>query len=171
MADPIVEYDYPSVEIVKYSDKEKDYRGYVIERMEKARDLREHNHDEFDGMTYDEWYESNAKAANSYIPPRKNKKDTRIVTGITNEKVVTMQSALLNLNLDVNISAYDKNNQEIEDLGDNAEALVSKSRQIENPDWDLQKPLIYKELLDQGTVFVEDTIFEWKEVEKKLRGS
>ena len=55
-----------------------------------------------------DWHEKNAKAANAYIPPKKNKTDTRIVTGTTQEKGITLLSALLNYNLEPNISAFDK---------------------------------------------------------------
>lgn len=163
-------FGYPKeFEPVEYSDDEKAYRGYLIEKMNRSRNLREDQHDELDGMTYTDYFQTNARAANSYIPPKQNEKDSRIVTGITEGKVESMLSALLNLNLDPNITAYDESNEELSELGENFELLVKKSREIETPDYDVKRPLIYKELLDQGDVFVEETFVEAKQIQKKLK--
>jgi len=43
----------------------------------------------------------------SYIPPKKNKDDKRIVTGITREKDSTLLSSLLAYNFKADITAYD----------------------------------------------------------------
>ena len=160
---------YPkTVEPVDYYEKELKYRGLLIRRLEQARGMREQAHDEFDGMTYVEYYESNQRAARSYIPPKRNPRDIRIVAGTTESKLEALSSALLNFNLEPNVTAYDDNNNEIAELGENIEAMIRKSREIENPDWEVVKPLVYKEYLEQGTVFVEETLIEWEEINKVL---
>ncbi len=68
-----------------------------------------------------------------------------------------------------NLTAYNEKNEIVSELGETMEALIRKSREVEGPDYDTKRPLVYKELMDQGTVFVEDIMVEWKEVEKKLK--
>ena len=150
------------------SKEELDQRGRIIREMYRARDQREQAHDEFDGMTYEQYYETNSKAANSYIAPRQNPADTRVSAGTTLEKVETLHSAILNLNLEPNIKAFDDEQDEISELGRTMASLIKKSRSIENPDWDVKKPVAYKEMLDQGTVFLEETWVEWFDIEKSL---
>ena len=159
-----------TVEKPDYSDEEIEYRGYLIDRMVKAQEMRDQPHDELDGMTYLQYYETNVKAASGHIPPKKNPEDTRIVTGVTEDKEKTLLSAILNFNLEPNITAFDKSNSEIVELGENMEAMIDKSRLLETPDYEMKRPLVYKELLDQGTNFVEDIVFEWNEVEKTIPG-
>jgi len=151
----------------EYTDKEIDYRSYLIKRLTRAKDERDKEHTEFDDMDYYTWYEKNAKAANAYIPPKLNKQDTRIVTGTTQEKSLTLLSAVLNYNLEPNIEAFDKLDMPISELGENMEDMVKKSRKIEN--YEDKRVLIYKELLDQGTVFTEELYAERFEISKKLK--
>lgn len=153
---------------VPYTNDEIAYRSFLIQRLEKARDQRELEYKEFDDFNYSNWYDDNAKAANSYNPPKVNKEDTRIVTGTTLEKENTLLSALLNYNLEPDIIAYDKNNVAIQELGNTMEDLVEKSRGME--EYDEKRPLIYKELLDQGTCFVEEVKREQIKVVKTMKG-
>lgn len=147
-----------------YTDEEKRYRAKIIRRMESMRDQREADQAEFDEMGYSTYYDTNARAANSYIPPKTNPDDTRIVTGTTHEKEITLLSAILNYNLEPNVVAFDKSDLAIDGLGKVVEDMVKKSREIE--DYDGKRPLIYKEMLDQGDVFVEEAWTEHFSVEK-----
>jgi len=159
------EEDQKEIPSVDYSEDEGRYRGYLIKQLTIAATERDKNHPEFDDMSYLDWHEKNAKAANAYIPPKKNKTDTRIVTGTTQEKGITLLSALLNYNLEPNISAFDKTDLPVAEIGENMEDMVLKSRKIE--DYDNKKVLIYKELLDQGTAFTEETLVEENKILKK----
>ena len=163
-----IEKDYEDkkeVAVIEYSQEETDYRDYLIQQMQMAANARNKQHPEFDDMTYLEWHERNAKAANAYIPPKKNATDTRIVTGTTQEKGITLLSALLNYNLEPNIIAFDKNDLPIADIGENMEDMVLKSREVDN--YDCKRALIYKELLDQGTAFTEESWVEESSLDKK----
>ena len=62
---------------VKYSDKERTERSCLITYLEEMKRERDMAHDELDGMTYPQYYESNRKKDLSYIPPKKNKHDPR----------------------------------------------------------------------------------------------
>lgn len=162
-----VEKKSQDLEQPKYNEEEITYRGFLIQRLYNASESRAEKYTEFDDMTYTRNYEENAKAANAYLRPKKNEEDTRIVTGTTKEKVGTLVSALLNYNLEPNIVAYDDNDLEVEELGESMEKLVEKSRKIE--EYDDKRPLIYKELVDQGTCFVEEVYIEKQCVEKKIK--
>lgn len=151
-----------------YSEDEKEFRKDILCKMEKSRDQKNSSHIEFDGMNYKEYWETNAKAGNSYIPPKINKHDIRATTGTTAEKKHTLLSSLLNYNLQPDITAYDKNDMEIEELGSIMEDLVKKSRKIEEPEYELKRILIYNELLNQGDVFVEDLHVEFRVPNKEL---
>lgn len=155
-----------SVESVKYTPEEAKYRGFLMDRMIRARDQREAPHIEFDDKSYSAQHVENAKAANSYNPPRKNREDSRIVTGTTREKEGTLLSAVLNYNFEGSITPYDKNDNALYELGETVEDLVRKSRSMEN--WDDKRRLVYKELFDQGTCYVEEVKAEHIVVEKEL---
>lgn len=139
---------------VNYSKEETDYRNALIKRLCQMRDDRDTPHPELDDMSYVQYYESNRKKDLSYIPPKKNKQDVRIVTGTTREKDTTLLSTLLNMDLEPDVNAFDKDDLLLNELGDNMSDLVNKSRHIE--DWDRKRPLIYRELISQGDVFVEE---------------
>lgn len=156
----------PSIE-VNYTDEERQYRGQILTEIENARELRDRSHDEFDGMTYLEYYESNAKAARSYNPPKKNKEDVRIVTGTTEEKVSTVLSAALSYNFEPNFEAFDKNDNTVDWLGENMEDMVRKSRELES--YDEKRRLYYKEALDQGDCFVEEIWEQPVMIEKVMK--
>jgi len=160
--------DQKEVVPVEYTEEEKAYRQNLIQELCLARDEREQSHAEFDDMTYSEYYDSNKKADLSYIPPKKNKSDKRIVTGITHEKDNTLLSLLLNLELQPRITAFDESDLLLAELGENVEDLVKKSREIE--DYVLKRPLIYREMISQGDVFVEETWRQDYRPDRKLGG-
>ena len=152
--------------LVDYSDDEKKYWSKLRRKLEKSRLDRNGFHKEFNDMDYQTHYDSNIRASISYIPPKKNKEDSRVVTGTTEEKENTLLSALMNYNLEPNIMAFDKEDLEVSELGVATEDMVKKSREIEG--YDDKRLLIYKELLDQGTCFVEERWIEETFIEKKI---
>lgn len=150
-----------------YTEDELKYRSFLIKRMMGAKQARDQEHTEFDDMDFTTYYETNAKAANSYIRPKVNEEDTRVVTGTTREKEQTIASMLLNFNFQPTITAYDENDQVVFELGDIIGDLVKKSRELE--EYEQHRALMYKELLDQGTCFVEEQWVESSHVEKVLK--
>ena len=162
---------------VKYNDKELAHRMVLIKKLEQMRDDRDGVHPELDDMSYIQYYESNRRKDLSYIPPKKNKQDVRIVSGTTREKDTTLLSTLLNMDLEPDVAAFDQDDLLINELGDSMSDLVKKSRQIE--DWDKKRPLIYREMISQGDVFVEElwvdeyrniplSKLDWEPVEGKI---
>jgi hypothetical protein len=151
---------------LQYSEEELQARARIMAQLTKTRNERYKNWTEFNDMTYVDFYNSNAKSANSYIPPRVNPQDVKIVTGTTEEKEVSLIAALLNFNLKPEIIPYTEENDILLDLGEKLSSAVQRSRDIEDPDYEEQRAVIYKELLDQGTVFVQDLYIETQEIEK-----
>lgn len=152
---------------VPYTTEEFAYRSYLGQRMQSSNIQKNTAWPEFDDQTYSGWYQSNGRAANSYNAPKENEQDTRIVTGTTQEKESTLLSAVLNYNLEANIQAFDKEAFEFVEVGENMEEMVHKSREIE--DYDMRRPLIYKELFDQGTCFVEEVTVERINTQKTMK--
>ena len=136
-----------------YTDQELEYRGELMRKIELSRWTRSSSWAEWNDMNYQNNYLTNKQAANSYNEPKKNLQDTRVVTGTTEEKEMTLMSAIMNYNLEPNVEAYDQKNMPVVRLGETLEDLIRKSRQLE--DYDDKRPLVYKELLDQGSCFVE----------------
>jgi hypothetical protein len=153
------------VEEPKYSHQEQQYRQWLLERLERARNVRESPHDEFDGRSYTDHYIANFKAANSYIKPRENPEDSNIVTGTTREKKNAVVSAVLNLNFETQMRAFDKDDMENAALGEAMTDLIEKSEKIE--EWDEKKVLVYDELATQGDVFIEEVYLTRTKIDKK----
>ena len=154
---------------VEYSEEEMQFRTKIIKEMEDARNIRNQAHVEFDDMTYLEFYEFNAKAGNSYLRPKSNSQDVRTTTGTTLEKKNTLISNILNLNLEPTIQAYDKTNRFINELGDTMLNLVKKTYEIEDPRLEVKDLFILNELFDQGTVFVEDSVSQFRIPNKTVK--
>lgn len=133
-------------------------RHVDIQLMSQMRTDRDRPHPELDGMTYIEYYESNRKKDLSYLPPKKNKQDVRISSGLTREKDTTLVSTALGMNFVPDITAFDKDDLMVNELGDNMSDLVKKSREIEN--WAKKRPTIYREMISQGDVFVQEVYIE-----------
>lgn len=136
----------------EYSDLERMFRAQLIWELCLARDQRDRYHPELDNMTYIEYYESNRKKDLSYLPPKRNKDDIRIVTGTTREKDTTLLNSMLNMNVEPDITAFDEDDIVVAELGENMSDLVKKSREIE--EYDKKRSVIYREMISQGDVFV-----------------
>lgn len=158
------------IQAVDYSEDELQYRSMWIRRLEQAVNQRNQPWSEFNDQTYDEWYISNAKAGNAYMEPKKNRHDSRTVTGTTREKKNTLIASLLNYNLEPDIEAFDEWDLPVVELGNSMEDMVLRSRQIESPSFQMKRELIYNELFEQGTVFVMEKVSHYLRSKKTLTG-
>jgi hypothetical protein len=157
----------PEVAVVsgpKYSNKEAEYRSFLLKVLEVDRDRRESPHVEFNGMTYTQNYRTNMLAANSYTPPRKNAEDTQVVTGTTREKVLAIVSSVLNLNFQTQFIAFDKDDIQDEELAEAMTDCVERANKIEQ--WDDKKLYAYFEMAVQGDVYVEESFVDETVVDK-----
>lgn len=143
--------------VVLNADELKDQND-IMWALNAARDMRDRPQPELDNMTPVEYYESNRKKDLSYLPPKINKTDVRITSGLTREKSTTLLSTVLDMNLEPNITGFDTDDMLVAELGDNVSDMVKKSREIEN--WEKKRPIIYREMIAQGDVFVQEVFVE-----------
>ena len=149
-----VDKELEQKETQKLSKDQVEALAYYIKRIDNAKTQRSQNRDEFDGLTYDDDYELNKRAGNAYLPPRNNDNEVRIVTGTTEKKVETVWNELISMNLQSEIMSYDKDDNEIRELGDDFNDIIDRTNQIERDD-DFWKEFI-RELLVQRGVFVQE---------------
>lgn len=157
----------PEVKPVEYTQEEHEYRDDLIAKFKHCQEIRNNPHDEFDGMNYLTRYEKNAKMANTYIPPKENKEQVRIAAGHIEEKRNSFLTTMLNYNFEPQITAYDEQNILHTEIGIGMEAMVKKSRILE--EYDEKRPYFYKEMLDQGEIFVEEVFTSRDKIVKDLK--
>lgn len=160
------------IPVVDYSADEIKFRGRLLTEMIDARNARELEHDEFDGMTYSQYCESNRKLANAYITPKRNKQDTTYVSGTVRQKLTAILSLINNLSLTPEVMAFNQDLVQEVTLGQGVEDIIFKTDQLDNDD---EKKLARQyTLLEQGTVFIEECWYDkWvleKELNKKFDG-
>lgn len=165
---PLFKKQEDIIEPPNYSAEEETYLGNLRKRMESARDQRDSNHDEFDGMSYYQYYDLNERLANTFIEPKRNKEDSNFQSGTIRTKLFALLSSISNLDLSGDISALDKDGLKVQALGDAMEDVILKTNELDNDD---EKKLLRQyELLKQGTVFVEEIWDERSKKEKKMKG-
>lgn len=152
--------------VPKYSEAEKHYNKTMQTLLTRMQQEREQKRPQFDDMSYDQYDDRAIKADISYIPPAKNKGDTRIVTGMTREKDSTLLSTTLSYDFEPNFSAYDLQDRIIDEIGENLEDLVFKSRQIE--EYSSKRPLLYRGIIARGTYYAMELYVERWGYEKEL---
>jgi len=166
MATKKIEENRITVDAPDYSDAEKQFRTRIITEMNKSKDQRSQSHPEFDDMDYITYWQTNAKAGNAYIPPKVDEQDIRTTSGATLEKKNTLLTSILNLNLEPDIEAFNREDRHVEELGTVMEDMIKKSRKIE--DYDEKRIGFYNELLTQGTVFAEERYVEYQLPNKEM---
>ena len=155
---------------VQRKESFQDKRGYVMsggeaeqyavlsEKIIQARNQREQVRDEFDGMTYEQTYLSNKRAAMSYLTPKKNDDEVRVNTGTTEKRIELVLNEMLALNLQGDIDAFDKDDNYLQDVGVILTDIVTRTKQIEKAKD--KRVYYYKELVTQPSLFVEELWFE-----------
>ncbi len=164
---------YDGKEIKTLSQSEQEAVGFYIRQARRARDQREQNSEYFDGMTYTQDYIANRRARNSYLRPKKNDGEVRIVGATTEKKIEVVANELLRINLQPEIRAFDEMDNELYEFSEDLTSLVKRTNEIEKDD-DLWQAFI-EELLSQRAVFIQEyTDYEYvsngekKSVEYKI---
>ena len=155
-----------AIEKPDYSDEEELYIKNLRGKLESAKNARDTQHQEFDGMDYVTYYDQNERLANTFIKPKENKEDTHFQSGTIRQKLMALLSAVNNLNLSGDISAFDSQGLQVQALGDAMEDIVLKTKELDNDDE--KKLMRHYELLKQGSVFVEELWDERMKIEKKM---
>ena len=149
-----------------YTPCEQKQRDRLITAILRVHRIEESPHEEYDGMTRSQYHMDNERRVNTYLAPRKNKEDTIIATGTTRQKLFAFVSAINNLNLTADITAFNEDDTIIANLGEAMEALIRKSEEL---DLDEEKDFLRLiELFKQGEVFVEDVAIKRNKLKKKL---
>lgn len=149
-----------------YTEEQKTYLKNLLIKIKYAKDERDKPREEFDGMTYLQYWTQNERWANTYIKPKINKTDITFQSGMLRTKLLAFVSSIISLNLKPDILAYDRNNIRINSLGNAMEDIIDKTEEIEN-DEEKQLLRVY-ELLKQGTTFVEEVWSKEKCLEKEI---
>lgn len=155
-----------------YDDKELSYRSYLIYRMQRAKENRDRAWPEFSGKTYLQYYEENEKIAHTYIEPVKNKNEEKLSTGTVESKLNTLLAHIDNINLKPEVLAYDRNNSSLIELGQAFTDIMQVTAEHDGDDdgGDKEKRMNrQRELMKQGTVFVQENWIKKYEVKKKLK--
>ena len=138
---------------VPYTDKELAYLGYLRQRLHNAKLQREKPYDEFDGMTYQSYYDSNIKLANSFMRPKLNKEDVRFHTGTTRQGILGLCTKVNQLNLNSEIKVFDKKNIFYSKVARGLETVMHQVKK--NDKHEEKRSLREYELYVQGTAFNE----------------
>src|SRR6185295_14821196 len=155
-------------DVPDYSQEERDYLSGLQIKLERARNERESPHDELDGMTYSQYWESNEKGANTFIEPKKNREDSNFQSGTIRRKIFAFLAELLKFEFYADVTAFDKNDLEVRAIGNSVEDAIYKGNQL---DGDEEKRMLRQyEMLKQGDVFVEKVWDEKFIKEKKFKG-
>lgn len=140
--------------VAPYEFSKNENLRYYFSRVVDARDQRGRRWGYFDDIDYETDYELNVEARNSYLRPKKNDDEVRINTGTTEKKIEATVNEILAMNLQPEIQAFDQQDLEIVDLGQDIGDVVKRTNQIEKDDDMWQEAVI--ELLTQRAVYVEE---------------
>lgn len=166
---PLNQTELDEIKAPEYTDEEELYIKGLRKRLQNAQIARDTQHNEFDGMDYLTYQETNEQLANTYIQPKKNKEDSNFQSGTIRTKMMALLASIINLDLSGDIAAFDKNGFKVQALGDAMEDVILKTNELDN---DTEKKLMRQyEMLKQGTVFVEEVWEERTKKEKKLKGN
>jgi len=152
--------------VIKYSGEELELISEDKKKLTLARDQKESPHNELDGMTYTQYHESNEKAANTFIEPKKDKYDNNFQSGTIRTKIRGLLTAANSMNYSPDVSAWDTDMFEINKLGNAIEHIIYKTEELEV---DEEKKIIREwELLKHGDIFIEEVLAEKSAIKKIL---
>lgn len=152
-----------------YSDAENRYRALLLNNLQIAYGVREQYHMELNDKTYSEYYLINKQQDMAYNPPKKNASDSRIVTGIIHEKDTTIQSIIVDMNLQPKVEFYERGEEVMEELASLLTARLKKSLEQENFKEKLSE--FIRILLSQGNAFIIDEKKKKFEAKKVITAS
>ena len=144
-----------------YSQEDKNYLGFLQQRLEKSRMQKQQQWPELNQRTLTEYYEENEKLANTFLEPKKEKDDVIISAGTLESKLDVLLANVNNLDLSPEVLAYDKDENLQSEIAAAIQEIMEVTGEMDGADHagDEEKKMIrQRELLKQGTVFVQE---EW----------
>lgn len=155
-----------------YTEKDKDYCGYLQQRLQRAKNARNQAYPEFDGKTYSQDYDENVKIANTKLAPKKNEDDVIVSAGTVESKLDALLSHVNNLDLGPEVMSFDRENNRIQELGLALTDTIFYTEQRDGGELagDKEKKLLrQRELMSQNAVFVQEEWLRSFERKKKLK--
>lgn len=149
---------------IQYSEAAKKLINARRQRMIAARDMRDSPRQEFDDMSFLQWYDKAKKADDQYVAPRKNAQDTSINTGTIRDKDTSLVEYAAKYTFEPIAQVFDEDDESYDDLADAGEDLVRKSLILES--FNAKAKLIYRSMITFGVAMVEDQWVERWTVEK-----
>lgn len=162
-----------SSEFQELTKQQTQYQTYVEQRLTYAQEVRDRSWAEFSDKTYLKYFEENNKIANTYLEPVKNKGEKKLSAGTIEAKLNTLLSHVDNLNLSPEVLAFDEQDRNLKTLGVAFTDILERTAEHDGGDdgGDTEKRMLrQKELLVQGTVFVQEKWCTKKQIKKKLVG-
>lgn len=149
------------------------YLGFLEQRAMNAQEKRDRIWPEFSQKTYLQFFQQNEDIANTRLPSaKKNEDETLISSGTVESKLGSLLSNINSLNITSEILAFDKDDAPLKDLGvaitDILDRCAENDGGIDGGDEE-KRMLRQKELLKQGTVFVQDRWVKKSFTRKKLK--
>ena len=155
-----------------YSEEDKEYLSFLENRLATAKRVRSQAFPEFNNKTYRQYFEENEKIANTYhLGEKKNEDDVVVSAGTIEQKLDALLSNINNLNLTPEVFAFDRQNNRIASLGRALEDIIHDTEIREGADGggdEEKKMLRQRELLKQGTAFVQEEWLKTWEMKKKI---
>lgn len=157
----------------EYKDTDREYLGFLQNRLMRAKRQKDQPQPEFNNKTYYQYYEENEKIANTHhLDPKKNDDDVVVSAGTIEQKLDSLLANINNLNLSFEVGAFDKENNSVQDLALSLEDIIWDSEKLDRADGagdEEKKMLRQRVLLKQGTVFVQEEWLTLFETKKKLK--
>jgi len=149
---------------IEYNDEEREYLRKLQSRLENAKNKRNLPFREFDGMTYDQYWQQNEILANTEIKPKKDASEVNYQSGTLRTKLFSLVSSMVSLNLKGTVTAFDENNLVERKIGSSMGDIIEKTHELEV---DEDKQIMrYYEMFKQGDVFVEEIWDDRATIEK-----
>lgn len=167
---PLVENNVKDLPPSIYNEKDRSYLSFIQTRLEQAKIQRSNPFPEFGGKTYKQIFDENEKIANTLLDGKKNDDDVIVSAGTVESKLDALLANINNLDIGPDVFAFDKNNQRIQELGEALEDIILDTEKMDGEGGDEEKKLLrQRELLKQGTVFVQEEWLKTWETKKKLK--
>jgi len=128
--------------------------GVAIEKIKRGKLQRDNQYDYFDNLTYEQDYISNERASNTYLRPKINDDEVRVATSTTEKRGDVISNEVLSMNLQPESIAYDKSENEINELGRDMMDIVKRTEDLEKAEDFWEAAL--RELRIQRAMFFEE---------------
>lgn len=154
------------------TDPQYQYQSFLEQRLRDAVEKRDRKWTEFGDKTYLEYYQDNEKIANTYVEATKNDDEKKLSSGTIESKLGTLLSHIDNLNLTPEVVAFDSEDTPLRDLGtaftDILDRVAEHDGGLDGGDAE-KRMLRQKDLMKQGTVFIQDKWCTKRQAKKTLK--